>query len=70
MSQASATFKVENLDNKHDIKAVKCGLDTLRGVTSVSAGNKRVAVDYNTADVDIQQILHELSALGFRASAE
>lgn len=52
-SKASAYFTLEEISNKHDVKAIKRELDTLPGVLSVSIGDdsKRVAVDFDTTGV-------------------
>ena len=52
-SKASAYFTLEEISNKHDVKAIKRELDTLPGVLSVSISDdsKRVAVDFDTTGV-------------------
>ena len=44
MSISSAYFTIGNLENRHDVKALKRELDKLAGVISVSASTRAVAV--------------------------
>ena len=63
----SLYFEVKNLQNKHDYKEMKKGLDTLYGVLSVSVNqkNKRVGVDYDSTGVTEQQITNYLNDRGY-----
>lgn len=66
----SSYFEVKNLNDKHDLKEMKKGLDTLYGVLSVSINkNKgRVGVDYDTTGVTGQQISDFLNDKGYKVT--
>lgn len=63
----SVYFEVKNVQDKHDLKQMKKGLDTLYGVLSVSVNKKdhRVGVDYDTTGVTEQQIEDYLKDRGY-----
>ena len=63
----SVYFEVKNVQDKHDLKQMKKGLDTLYGVLSVSVNQKehRVGVDYDTTGVTGQQIEDYLNDRGY-----
>lgn len=67
MSKSSAYFKVNNLDEKHDVKKLKRELDGFSGVFSVSASDKSgcVAVDYDTTGVSQEQLRAKIEKLGY-----
>lgn len=67
MSKSSAYFKVNNLDEKHDVKKLKRELDGLSGVISVSVSDKSgcVAVDYDTTGVNQEQLSAKIQKLGY-----
>ena len=57
----SVYFEVKNVQDKHDLKQMKKGLDTLYGVLSVSVNQKahRVGVDYDTTEQQIEDYLND-----------
>ena len=63
----SVYFEVKNVQDKHDLKQMKKGLDTQYGVLSVSLNQKahRVGVDYDTTGVTEQQIEDYLNDRGY-----
>ena len=63
----SVYFEVKNVQDKHDLKQMKKGLDTLYGVLSVSVNQKehRVGIDYDTTGVTGQQIQAYLNDRGY-----
>ena len=68
MSKASVYFTLGDLDNKHDMKAIKRELDTLPGVRSVSISDSsnRVAVDFDTTGVQPDRIRKQLEKMGYQ----
>ena len=58
MPQESAYFIIENVDDKHDLKDVKRGLDQMHGVHSVSVSldSHLVAIDYDSSGVSYDLI--------------
>lgn len=68
MSKASVYFTLGDLDDKHDIKAIKRELDTLPGVNSVSVSgsSNRVAVDFDTTGVQAERIEKQLEKMGYQ----
>ncbi len=66
----SAYFEVKNLQNKHDLKQMKKGLDTLYGVLSVSINKNqsRVGIDYDATGVSDQQITDFLKDRGYKVT--
>ena len=66
MAKTSAYFTVSGISGKHDVKAIKRGLDTLPGVLSVSvSGDGRVAVDFDTTGVQSSRIEKQLTDMGY-----
>ncbi len=65
MSKATAKLKLEKDADKHGEKALKRGLDTIPGVTSVSVSGDKVAVDYDTSAVNQDMLVNEAEKLGF-----
>ena len=66
MAKESASFTVCGISGKHDVKAIKRGLDTLPGVLSVSVGGDgRVAVDFDTTGVQTDRIGKQLADMGY-----
>lgn len=65
--KASAYFTIDGLNGKHGIKELKSGLDTLRGVLSVSVSRKAnsVAVDYDTTGESCERIQKKIEDLGY-----
>ena len=63
----SLYFEVKIVQDNHDLKQMKKGLDTLYGVLSVSVNQKahRVGVDYDTTGVTGQQIEDYLNDRGY-----
>lgn len=67
MAKASACFTVGGISGKHDVKEIKRGLDTLPGVLSVTVSNDgRVAVDFDTTDVQSERIGQQLADMGYQ----
>lgn len=68
MAKASVYFTLDNLDGKHDGKALKRELDTLPGVLSVSVNpsTHRVAVDFDTTGVQPDRIRKQLETMGYQ----
>ena len=68
MSKASACFTLGNINNKHDVKAIKQELDALPGVLSVSVGSSpdRVAVDFDTTGIQADRIGKQLEKMGYQ----
>ncbi len=64
----SVYFQVQNVRDKHDLKQMKKGLDTLYGVLSVSVNPKerKVGVDYDTTGITGQQITDYLHDKGYQ----
>lgn len=67
MAHSSAYFFLGKVSGKHDVKAIKNGLDTLPGVMSVSVNNEtgKVAVDYDDTGVTREQLQKKIDGLGF-----
>ena len=67
MAKESVYYKIENLDNKSDLKAIKKGLDSIAGVlsVSVSADKDRVAVDFDTTGTTEEKIESHLNKMGY-----
>ena len=67
MAHLSAYFSLNKVDGKHDVKAIKNGLDELAGVTSVSvnATNGKIAVDYDDTGVTREQLQRKIDELGY-----
>ncbi|WP_040197437.1 heavy-metal-associated domain-containing protein [Candidatus Soleaferrea massiliensis] len=67
MAKQSAYFIVRDAHDKHDVKALKNGLDELKGVLSVSvnADQSRIAVDYDSTGVQQGQIARKICKLGY-----
>lgn len=67
MAHSSAYFSLGKISGKHDVKAIKSGLDTLPGVMSVSVNNEtgNVAVDYDDTGVTREQLQKKIDGLGF-----
>ncbi|NLT13056.1 MAG: heavy-metal-associated domain-containing protein [Clostridiales bacterium] len=65
--KASAYFTIDDLGGKHGINELKRGLDTLRGVLSVSVSEKTnsVAVDYDTTGESCEAIQKKITDLGY-----
>lgn len=63
----SVYFEVRNVHDKHDLKQMKKGLNTLYGVLSVSLNSKeyRVGIDYDTTGITGQQIADYLNDRGY-----
>ncbi|NLT39740.1 MAG: heavy-metal-associated domain-containing protein [Clostridiales bacterium] len=70
MSISSAYFTIGNLENRHDVKALKRELDKLAGVISVSASTRAVAVDYDPTGVGRERIQKQIERMGFVVSNE
>lgn len=70
MSEASIYFTLDNLENKHDTKAIKRELDTLPGVRSVSISDSsnRIAVDFDTTGVQPDRIRKQLEKMGYQVT--
>ena len=70
MSKASAYFMLGDLENKHDIKAIKRELDTLPGVRSVSISDSTncVAVDFDPTGVQPDRIRKQLEKMGYQVT--
>ena len=70
MSEASIYFTLDNLENKHDTKAIKRELDTLPGVHSVSISDSsnRIAVDFDTTGVQPDRIRKKLEKMGYQVT--
>lgn len=68
MSKASVYFTLGDLDNKHDVKAIKREFDALPGVLSVSISDStnRVAVDFDTTGVQTDRIGKRLEKMGYQ----
>lgn len=65
MAKESAYFDLKSLDDKHDTKKIKNGIDELSGIISVSVGNKRVCVDFDSTGTSESEIQKCLSKLGY-----
>lgn len=67
MLKRSVYYTLGDIDDRHDVKAIKRELDTLPGVLSVSISNhsRRVAVDYDTTDVQSGRIEKQLKKMGY-----
>lgn len=70
MSEASIYFTLDNLEDKHDTKAIKRELDTLPGVRSVSISDSsnRIAVDFDTTGVQPDRIRKQLEKMGYQVT--
>ena len=70
MSEASIYFTLDNLEDKHDTKAIKRELDTLPGVRSVSISDSsnRIAVDFDTTGVHPDRIRKQLEKMGYQVT--
>lgn len=68
MSKESVYFKIENLNDKHDMKQVKKQLDKIGGVISISVNttSHKVAVDFDNTAASQSQIEGSLEKLGFK----
>lgn len=67
MAHISAYFSLENANNKHDIKRLKQGLDTLPGVTAVSVSDQGcLSVDYDSTGTRQDEIRQKVQELGFQ----
>lgn len=68
MAKASIYVTLDNLEGKHDSKAIKRALDTLSGVRSVSISDSAdcVAVDFDTTGVQPDRIQKQLEAMGYQ----
>lgn len=66
----SSYFKVNNLNQRQDLRDMKKGLKTLYGVLSVSTNQNddRVGVDYDTTGVTGQQISDYLNDRGYKVT--
>lgn len=71
MSQESAYFRLGSISGAHAVKALKKGLDTLPGVTSVSVNEAegRMAVDYDGTGVNVSQLEKKIRELGYAIDA-
>lgn len=67
MSKASAYFRLENIDGKHDVKELKRELNSLHGIISVivNENTERIAVDYDSTGVAQRQIQRVIENLGY-----
>lgn len=67
MSKASAYFTLNNINDKHDVKAIKRELDALPGILSVSVSgdSKCVSVDFDTTGVQSERIGKQLQKMGY-----
>lgn len=67
MSIQSATYRLETITGKHDVKELKREIDTLPGVRSVSVNpqTNHVAVDFDATGVTHQEIAEKIKGLGF-----
>ena len=65
MAKESAYFDLKNLEDKHDTKKIKNGIEELPGIISVSVGNKRVCVDFDSTGTSQSKIQKQLSELGY-----
>ncbi len=72
MPQESAYFIIENVDDKHDLKDVKRGLDQMHGVHSVSVSldSHLVAIDYDSSGVSYDLIENRLNKMGYQIAAD
>ncbi|MBC8569395.1 heavy-metal-associated domain-containing protein [Zongyangia hominis] len=72
MPLESAYFIIEEVDDKHDLKDVKRGLDQLHGVTSVSVDldSHLVAIDYDSSGTSYDGIEHRLNKMGYQIAAD
>lgn len=68
MPKASAYFTVNGIDGKHDIKDIKHELSALQGVSSISVGEKGIAVDYDPSGVERERIQRKIEKLGYAVS--
>jgi copper chaperone CopZ len=68
MSKNSVYFTVSGMDDKHDTVKLKRELGSLRGVLSVSIGDARVAVDYDSTGVGSERLQRKIETLGFGVS--
>ncbi|MBS5344082.1 MAG: heavy metal-associated domain protein [Clostridium sp.] len=66
----SVYFEVKNVQDKHNLKQMKKGLDTLYGILAVSLNKKdhRIGVDYDTTGITEQQIENYLNDRGYNVS--
>lgn len=67
MSKASIYFTVEQVDGKHDVKAIKQTLGAIRGVLSVAvnANTDSIAVDFDTTGTEAHRLEKSVAELGF-----
>jgi copper chaperone CopZ len=65
MAKESAYFTIENLDDKHDTKKIKSGFEDLKGILSVSVGNKQVCVDFDSTGTSSDKIEKCLIKMGY-----
>lgn len=72
MSKASLYFNVDHIGGKRDLADIKQRVGKIPGVLSVSVsrGNSRVAVDFDTTGANRDRIRNELSDLGFSVTEE
>lgn len=68
MPKASAYFMVNGIGGKHAVKDLKRELNTLQGVSSISVGDKRIAVDYDPSGVAQERIRRKIEKLGYVVS--
>ena len=66
MAQKSLSIPLSGVASRHDVQAIKDGLDTLKGVKSVSvSADGIVAVDYDSTGVTSEEIMGKLKKMGF-----
>ena len=66
MAHLSARFSLDQINDQHDIKRLKQGLDALPGVTSVSVSDSgSLAVDYDSTGTRQEDIRKKIQELGF-----
>ena len=66
MAHLSARFSLDQINDQHDIKRLKQGLDALPGVTSVSGSDSgSLAVDYDSTGTRQEDIRKKIQELGF-----
>jgi copper chaperone CopZ len=68
LPKASAYFMVNGISGKHDVKDIKRELHTLQGVSSISVGDKRIAVDYDPSGIGRDRIQRKIEKLGYEVS--
>ena len=65
MAHLSTHFSLDHPADSHAAKQLKRELDTLPGVTSVSASGGRLAVDYDPTGVRREDIQQKVQSLGY-----